>query len=195
MSLSLAIARNWWVLLLRGVLALALGILAFAWPGMTLFVLVALFGAYMLVDGVAAIALGVGARHEGRNWWEMALVGALGIAAGVVAFFWPGITALALVVIIGVAAIVRGVVEIGAAIRLRRLIEHEWLLGLAGVVSIAFGVLLLMRPGIGMLALLWWFGIWAMVFGVVAIAQSLRLLSVKNRLEGRGGETPPLRVA
>lgn len=192
--MSLAVARYWWMLLLRGVFALALGIVAFAWPGITLFVLVALFGAYMLVDGIMAIGLGIGARHEGRNWWEMALVGALGVTAGVIAFLWPGMTAVALVIIIGAAAIVRGVVEIGAAIRLRKIIEHEWLLGFAGAVSVAFGALLLARPAIGMLALLWWFGIWAMVFGVVAIAQSFRLLGVKNRLEGRGGETPPLGI-
>lgn len=192
--MSLAIARNWWVLLIRGLFAVGLGILAFAWPGISLLALVTVYGAYMLVDGIAAIALGIGARHQGRNWWEMILVGAFGVAAALIAFFWPGATVLALLIIIGVASVVRGGSEIAAAIRLRKLIEHEWLLGLAGALSIAFGVFLLARPAIGLITLLWWVASWAVVFGVVAVIQSFRLLSLKHRLEGRGGAAPPIGV-
>jgi uncharacterized membrane protein HdeD (DUF308 family) len=191
--LTRAIAKNWWVLLIRGLLAIALGVLAFAWPGITLLALVTLYGAYCLVDGITAIVLGASGKGEGRNWWEMILVGVLGVAAGVITFLWPGITTTALLVIIASVSIVRGISEIVSAVKLRKLIEHEWLLGLAGAASIAFGVMLFARPAAGMLAMIWWFGIWAIVFGIFAVGQSLRLHSLKNRIEG-GGEIKPLGV-
>ena len=153
----------------RDLLAILFGIMAFVWPGITLFALVVLFGAYALLDGITAIVLGIAARTERsgdtpvrREWWAMILVGVLGIAAGIITF-WPGITAFALLIVIAVTAIVRGIAEVIAAIRLRKYIEHEWLLGFAGVISIAFGVVLLARPAIGALAVVWAIGAWAMV--------------------------------
>jgi len=178
-----AIAKNWWVMLIRGIAAVVFGILAFTWPGITLTVLIILFGAYALIDGISAVGFGVTSYRTDRSWWEMMLVGVLGIIAGIVAFLYPGMTAVALLVVIGVWAVIRGIFEIIAAIRLRQVIAHEWLLGIAGILSIAFGVIILARPLIGALAVVWLIGFWALLFGVAAIALSLRLQRVKHRLE------------
>lgn len=185
-----AIVRNWWMLLIQGIAAIAFGVLAFFWPGITLFVLVLLFAAYALVEGITAIGLAIAGRSAERSWWEMLLVGLLGVAAGLIAFFWPGITALALLVIIAAWAIVRGIFEIAAAIQLRKMIKNEWLLIVAGVLSIAFGVLLLVWPAAGALAVVWLIAIYAVVFGIVAIALSLRLYQVKSRIEGPTPRAP-----
>jgi uncharacterized membrane protein HdeD (DUF308 family) len=194
----LSIERNWWVLLLRGIFAILFGVMAFAWPGITLWALVILYGVYALLDGITAVGLGFAAHGEaqgaGRAWWEMVLVGALGIAAGIVTFVWPGVTATALLIIIAAWAIVRGIAEIVAAIRLRKMIEHEWMLGFAGLLSVAFGVILLARPVAGALAMVWVIGAWAILFGIVAIVLSLKLRARKNRREG-GGARPAVGLA
>lgn len=190
----LAIVRNWWVLLVRGICAVLFGLLAFSWPGLTLFVLVLLYGAYALADGITAIALAFASgRHDGRMWWQMLIVGLLGIAAGVVTFAWPGVTALVLLVLIACWAIVRGIFEIAAAIRLRKVIEHEWMLAAAGVLSVLFGIVLLARPGPGALALIWVIGAFALIWGAVAIGLSFKLRGLKVRWEhdhGIGGHPP-----
>lgn len=170
-------ARNWWLLALRGVLAVIFGVIALVWPGITLAVLVLLFGAYALVDGVVALFAGItgsGGLTGGDRWW-VALLGVVSIAAGIVAFVWPGITALVLLAVIGAWALVTGVLQIVAAIRLRREITDEWLLGLAGVISVLFGIFVLIRPGQGALAIVWVIGIYAIIFGVSLIALSFRL--------------------
>jgi uncharacterized membrane protein HdeD (DUF308 family) len=169
------IARYWWVLLLRGISATLLGVFAIVWPGITLWLLIIVFGAYVLVDGVAGIALGISGRVDGRTWWEMILLGLLGVIAGVVAFLWPGLTAVILLFIIAWWAIIHGVLEIIGAIKLRKVIQGEWLLILSGLLSIAFGVWLLLRPGVGALAVMWLIGIYMIVFGITTIALSLRL--------------------
>lgn len=149
------------------------GIAAFVWPGLTLFVLVALYGAYAIVEG--AISL-VGAFRSGEGFrWSLLLWGLLGIAAGIVAFVWPGITALALVYVIAVWAIVKGIVQIAVAVRVRREIKGEWLLGLVGLLSVAVGVLLAAFPGAGALSLVWLIGAYALVAGGATMALGLRL--------------------
>jgi uncharacterized membrane protein HdeD (DUF308 family) len=176
------IASNWWVLLIRGIAAIAFGIAAFSWPGITLAVLVILYGVYALLDGVAAIGFGVANHSTHQSWWEMIFVGALGIIAGIVTLLWPGLTVVVLLAVIGIWAIVRGIVEIVAAVRLRKMIAHEWLLAAAGVLSITFGVIVLARPLIGALAIVWLTGFGALLFGVTAVALSLRLQRVNHRL-------------
>jgi uncharacterized membrane protein HdeD (DUF308 family) len=176
------VTNRWWVVLLRGICGVVFGILAFVWPGLTLLSLVLLYGAYALVDGILSIGCGVAGRAATRSWWVMIIVGLLGVAAGIVTFMYPGITAIVLLVIIAFAAIVRGVFEIAAGIRLRKEIEGEFWLILGGVLSIVFGVFLLLRPGVGALAVVWLIGGYAIVFGIIAMMLSFRLRAVQERL-------------
>jgi uncharacterized membrane protein HdeD (DUF308 family) len=180
-----AIARNWPLILVRGVAAIAFGIICFVWPAISLLALVLLWGIYALVDGVGAIIWGASSR-----WWSMVVVGAVSVLAGLIAFFWPAITALALLYLIAAWAIVRGAVEIAAAFRLRHSIENEWLLGLAGLASLAFGVLVALFPGAGALSVVWLIGVFAVVFGILAVSLSLRLRSLKRTVRRRYEEVP-----
>jgi uncharacterized membrane protein HdeD (DUF308 family)/sporulation protein YlmC with PRC-barrel domain len=170
------LGRNWWALALRGVAAILFGILAFAWPGITLFVLVLFFGAYMLVDGIFAIVAAVRAAGREARWWLLLIEGVLGVLAGLVAAFWPGLTALALLYFIAAWAIVSGILEIAGAIRLRREIEGEWALGLSGALSLLFGVLLVVIPApAGLLSLVWLIGAYALAFGVLLLVLAFRI--------------------
>jgi uncharacterized membrane protein HdeD (DUF308 family) len=172
------LARNWWALALRGLAAILFGILAFAWPGITLFVLILFFGAYMLVDGIFSIVAAVRAAGEEERWWLLLIQGILGVLAGLVAFFWPGLTALALLYFIAAWAIVTGILEIVAAIRLRREIEGEWALGLSGALSVIFGVLLIVLPApAGLLSLVWLVGAYAVATGVLLLILAFRVRS------------------
>ena len=149
---------SWWSLVLRGLAAIAFGVLAFVWPTITLTALVFLWGAYALVDGAFAIAAGVKSYGENKRWWVLLLEGILGVAAGLIAFLMPSITALVLLILIAAWAVVTGAFEIAAAIQLRKEIKGEWLLALAGVASILFGLALMLNPGVGALAVLWLIG-------------------------------------
>jgi uncharacterized membrane protein HdeD (DUF308 family) len=171
------LGRHWWLVALRGVASILFGILAWLWPGLTVIVLVAIWGAYALFDGVFALVAGIRARDQrgGKPMWALVIVGLLGIAAGVLTFLWPGITALALLMFIAAWAIVTGVFEIIAAIRLRKEIENEWWLGLSGALSVLFGILLVANPGAGAVALIWLIAAFAIVFGVMLVMLSLRL--------------------
>ena len=169
-----ALAKNWWLILLRGICAILFGVLAFALPGVTLFTLVILYGAFALADGVFAIAAAIMGGATAPRWW-LAVVGLAGIGAGVLTFAWPGITALVLLFFIAGWAIATGVMQIIGAIRLRREIDNEWLLIACGVLSVLFGLVLLIRPGAGALALILVIGAFAVVEGVVLVALSLRL--------------------
>jgi uncharacterized membrane protein HdeD (DUF308 family) len=169
---------SWWSLVLRGIAAILFGILAFVWPGITLVALVFLWGAYVLVDGALAIAAGIKTHGENKRWWLLLIQGILGLIAGIVAFVIPGITALVLLMLIAAWAIVTGAFELVAAIQLRKYITGEWLLALAGICSIIFGVLLVLNPGPGALAVVWLIGAYAIVFGVLLIALGLRLHSM-----------------
>jgi uncharacterized membrane protein HdeD (DUF308 family) len=169
------------MLALRGLAAVLFGIGAFVWPEITLAALVLLFGAYALVDGIFAIAHAFGAGTQFRALFV--LEGIAGIAAGVVAFVWPGITALAMVYLIATWAVATGILEIIAAVELRKLIDNEWLLGLGGVASVAFGVVMALQPQAGALALIWLIGGYALVFGVLLLALGFRLRAADQRLE------------
>jgi uncharacterized membrane protein HdeD (DUF308 family) len=176
------LARNWWALVLRGLAAILFGVLAFAWPGITLFVLVLFFGAYMLVDGIFAIVAAVRAAGEEDRWWLLLIQGTLGVLAGLVAIFWPGLTALALLYFIAAWAIVTGIMEIVAAIRLRREIEGEWALALSGALSVLFGVLLVVLPApAGLLSLVWLIGAYAVATGVLLLILAFRVRSEASK--------------
>lgn len=173
-SLLHALARNWWLEVLRGVAAIIFGILAFVWPGITLFTLVLFYGAFVLVDGVLAIAAAIMGGNAAPRWW-LAIVGLAGIVAGALTFLWPGVTALVLLLFIAAWAIVLGVFEIIGAIRLRKEIEGEWLLILNGAISIVFGLVLLWRPELGALAVVWIIGAYAIILGVIYVLFGLKL--------------------
>lgn len=180
------LSRNWWALALRGLAAILFGILAFAWPGITLFVLVIFFGAYLLVDGIFAIVAAVRAAGEEARWWLLLIEGILGVVAGLVAFFWPGLTALALLYLVAAWAIVTGIMEIVGAIRLRRELVGEWALILSGVLSFIFGVLLVVIPArAGLLSLTWLIGIYAIAFGVIMLVLAFRVRGLARSAEGR----------
>ena len=159
------LAQNWWALVLRGVCAVLFGLVAFAWPGITLAVLILFYGAYALVEGVLAVAWAVVGRQGGSFPWGVLLAGLAGVAVGIWTFMYPGLTALALVYLIAAWAAVRGIFEIIAAFHLRKEIDNEWLLALSGLLSLGLGVLLFAAPGAGALAVLWWIGAFAIVFG------------------------------
>jgi uncharacterized membrane protein HdeD (DUF308 family) len=169
------VCKRWWVLMLRGLAAIALGICAIVWPGMTLLSLVFVFATFTIIDGVASIVLGFRGEADGTVWWTMVMLGLLAIAAGVFAIAWPGKTFLILAMIIGISAIVRGMFEIYAAIALRKELDDEWILGLSGFMSVLFGGLILFRPGAGLLAITLLIGAYMLALGVFAIALALRL--------------------
>jgi uncharacterized membrane protein HdeD (DUF308 family) len=169
-----ALAKRWWLILLRGVVAILFGIATFVWPGLTLLTLVLLYGAFALADGVIALAAAVTGRHAVSTWW-LVLVGILGIAAGIVSFVLPGMTALILILLIGAWAIAHGIVEIIAAIQLRKEIDNDWLLILAGVLSVAFGILVIAAPGAGALGLIWAIGAYSILFGILLIGFAMQV--------------------
>ncbi len=171
------LADRWWVLVLRGAAAVIFGILTFIAPGASVFALVALFGAYAIVNGVLLLAATASVPAGVPRWGWLLFESIASIVAGVLTFIWPAITALVLLYLIAAWAIVTGVGQVIAAVRLRETIRHEWLLGLMGVLSIAFGVLLAVFPGAGALAVVIWIGAYALVFGALLVALGLRLRS------------------
>ncbi|HET9908887.1 MAG TPA: HdeD family acid-resistance protein [Anaerolineales bacterium] len=167
------LAHNWWTLVLRGLAAILFGILAYVLPDITFTVLVLLFGAYALWDGVFALIGAV--RAQGERRWILVLEGLVGIAAGLVTFFWPGAATLAILTIMAVWAIVTGVFEIIGAIRLRKEIEGEWFLLLSGLLSVLFGLALVIWPVAGLVAVTWMIGAYAIIFGILLIVLGFRL--------------------
>lgn len=174
------LSRYWWLVALRGAAAIVFGILAFIWPGPTLGALVILFGAYVLVDGIISLITGISDRSTNDRWWVMLLEGLVGIAAGILTFVYPGITAVVLLYLIAIWAVLTGVLEIAAAVRLRREIEGEWALALSGIFSILFGVALFFFPGVGALAVIWLIGAYAILFGALLVYLGVKLRSVKS---------------
>jgi uncharacterized membrane protein HdeD (DUF308 family) len=172
---TVVLAEWWWTFILRGLLAIAFGVLAFAAPAWGIAILVALFAAWALIDGATSLYLGFRHRATARSWWLEILEGLAGIAAGVIALLFPGFAAEILRLLIAVWAIVTGVFEIVMAVRLRRQISGEFWLGLAGVASIMFGVVLVLFPGAGALSLVWLIGSFALVFGIFLVILGWRL--------------------
>jgi uncharacterized membrane protein HdeD (DUF308 family) len=168
------LARHWWIFLVRGLVAIALGLLALFYPAATLVTLILFYGVFALVDGVFAVVSAIRGTGMGSRWW-LALVGVLGIIAGLVTFFWPGITALALLTVIGVWALIYGIFEIIGAIRLRKEIDNEWLLLIHGVLAVLFGLMVLVRPGAGAVALIWLIGSFALASGIVLVVLAFGL--------------------
>jgi uncharacterized membrane protein HdeD (DUF308 family) len=188
MNNPLALTR--WLIGLRGVLAIIFGVLAFIWPGLTALVLVFMFGIYAVFDGVLTLASAFRARASNPRWWLGVLEGIVSIAAGLIAFIWPAQTAVALVFVIAAWAILTGILEIAAAIRLRDEIKGkgEWAIALTGVVSIILGVVLLINPGNSILALTWVIASYAIIFGLLMIYLAI---TARSQIDRGGGQTVP----
>jgi uncharacterized membrane protein HdeD (DUF308 family) len=169
------LARNWWLVALRGVAGIIFGILTFVMPGITLLTLVLLFGGYALVEGVLNVIAAVRGRRQEQRWWALLIEGLVSLAAGIVTFVLPGLTAVVLLYLIAAWAIITGVFELVAAIRLRHRITGEMWLALSGVASIVFGVLMAIFPGAGALAVVLWIGAYAIVFGALLLGLAFRL--------------------
>ena len=168
------LARNWKLLLLRGIIAILFGLLAFAWPHITLYVLIVLYGIYAFGDGVIALVAACTSGAVAPRWW-LVLVGIFGLAAGLATFFYPGLTALVLLTFIGIAALIRGIFEIVGAIQLRKEIDNEWWLILGGVLSVLFGLVVLIHPGAGALAIVWLIASYALAFGIMLVGFAFRV--------------------
>ncbi len=182
LALLPALAENWLLLFLRGIVTIAFGVLAFIWPGLSLLTLIFLWGAYAIADGVFALGAAVSSKggEIAPRWW-LALIGLAGILAGLLAFVWPAITAQVLLVFIASWAILTGALQIWGAIQLRKEIDVEWMLVLSGLLSIALGVALLARPGVGALAVIWLIGSFAILVGCIYVSLALWLKKHKRQ--------------
>ena len=168
------LSRFWWMILLRGVVAVIFGIMIFTSPGLSLLSLVFLFGGYAFIDGVGNAVTAIAGRDEQENWWVLLLAGLAGVGVGLLTFFRPGVTALVLLFYIAIWAITTGVLQIVAAIRLRKIIEGELWMVLGGVASVLFGILLVANPGGGALTVLWLIGAYAVAIGAITIILAFR---------------------
>jgi uncharacterized membrane protein HdeD (DUF308 family) len=168
------LVQNWWALALRGVAAVIFGIIAFALPGVTLTVLVLFFAAYLLVDGVFALIAGLKAAERHERWGALALEGILDLVAGAAVVMWPGLTLVVFIYMAAFWALVTGIALLVAAFRLRK--QHgEWTMILAGILSIAWGILVAVFPIAGILVWAWWIGAYALIFGIAMLILAFRL--------------------
>ncbi|UGQ58558.1 HdeD family acid-resistance protein [Rhodococcus pyridinivorans] len=170
----------WWVVLLRGILAVLFGVVALVWPGITVWALVVVFAAYAIIDGIVLVVQSVRDKPEGWGWWLA--MGIVSVLAGLVALFWPGITALALLYVIAFYAILFGITGIVGGIRFRKVPESGWVWSvLAGVVAVLFGIVLLIFPGEGILSLIVLLGIYAILFGVLLVILAFQARSAAKK--------------
>jgi len=174
---------SWWLIILRGICALLFGVLAFVWPGLTLVALVALFGAFAIANGIFSLMTSIQLPGGTSGRGSLAFHGVLSILAGVITFFYPGLTAVSLVFVIAAWAIITGVAEIVFAVKLRHVLPHEWLLILSGVLSVVFGFLIVAQPGAGALSIIWIIGAYAVVYGVSLLAGALWLKKVGGEIK------------
>lgn len=177
------ITHNWWMFAVRGLIAILFGVVALIRPDQAMQALVLLFGAYALVDGTFAIFAGIASRRYFERWWAVLLEGVAGVVIGLLTFFWPNITALALLYCIAAWALITGILEIVAAIQLRRVITGEWALILGGLLSIAFGVMLFISPLAGAVSVVWMIGLYAVVFGTSEIIFAFRMHSLRQEFK------------
>jgi len=170
--------RHWWVPVIRGIAAIVFGVIAFVYPGLTVAVLVLLFGAWVLVDGIFRVIGAIGHRASDKEWGFDLIIGIVGIIIGFLTFHAPQITALALIIYIAAWALMIGATEIALAIKLRREIKGAWFLILMGLVSIVFAVMLLWNPAVGAAALIWIMAWYAVILGVLGVIFGFRLRSL-----------------
>ncbi len=170
-------ARDWSALAIRAVVAIVFGILVLLWPSLTLRVLLVLFAAYVLIDGLVTLGGGLRMQEDRTRRWIVLLKGCVEIVAGIVALFWPGITATTLLYVIALWAIASGVLDVVSAVRLREAGAGGMLLAIAGVVTVVFGLLLFVSPAAGALAAVLLIGVFGIVYGVLLLAFAFLLRS------------------
>ncbi|HEX5809067.1 MAG TPA: HdeD family acid-resistance protein [Anaerolineales bacterium] len=186
----LNLSKNWWLLVLRGVMAILFGMAAFLMPGIAWLSLILLFGVYAVVDGVFAMLSGVISSKYSPRWWVFLLEGIVSVAAGVIALLRPDLAGTVLILLIAAWAVVTGILEIAAAIRLRREITNEWMLGFGGFVSIVLGVVLFLQPTAGGLIITLMIGVYALIFGILLVVLGFRL----RKWNSLGSEKDTLRA-
>ena len=189
-SMTSQLASQWGWIALRGLAAVSFGVMAFVWPELTLIALTLVWGAYVFLDGVLALMAAYHIRRHRKPLWPLVIVGLLGIAAGTVTFVWPDITAGSLLLLIAAWALVMGAFQIASAITIRKSIDNEWLLGLSGIISIIFGVVMIAYPRAGALAVAWTIGTFAIPFGLLLIMLGFRLRGYSTLPESRTTNIP-----
>ncbi|HLV37038.1 MAG TPA: HdeD family acid-resistance protein [Spirillospora sp.] len=177
------LSKNWWIYLVRGIASILFGLLALFMPGLTLMMLLAAFAAYAIVDGAATLFAAFASRGTDNRWWMGLLEGAIGVIAGLAAILWPDVAGFTLLMVIAAWAVLTGILQVAAAIRLRKEIDNEWWLALSGVISVLFGLYVLLFPGAGALALAWLIGLYAILFGAFFVALSLRLREQQGQMD------------
>ncbi len=170
-------SEHWWVVLLRGVLAILFGVLAYSWPGLTALILVTIWGVYALIDGVFGAIAGIRGK-----WTSLVIMGLLGIAAGLVALLWPGLAAVSLLWVLAIWVIVAGAMQIAAAIRLRKEVQGEWMWIVSGLLMVGLGLVFFLRPGAGILSVTWLLASLAIVWGILLVMLSFKLKGLKGRM-------------
>ncbi len=170
-------SEHWWVVLLRGVLAILFGVLAYTWPGLTALILVTIWGVYALIDGVFGVIAGIRGK-----WTSLVIMGLLGIAAGLVALLRPGLAAVSLLWVLAIWVIVAGAMQIAAAIRLRKEVQGEWLWILSGLLMVGLGLVFFLRPGAGILSVTWLLASLAILWGILLVMLSFKLKGLKGRM-------------
>ena len=178
------LGRNWWLVLLQGVLSVVLGVLALAWPGVTLGALILLWGLFALLNGVVDVFSAIGAAGSHRSWGSHLAGGLVGILAGLAILRWPGLSALFVLYLVAIWAIMMGIVRLVGAIPAHEALPHAWLVALGGVVSVLFGIAMFAWPGVGLLTLVYLVGIYAIVYGVIPRVLAFRLHSLPTRITG-----------
>lgn len=173
---SMILAQSWWAVAIRGLLAIAFGVIALGWPGVTLLSLLLFIAAYLLVDGIFSI---ISAVRAPERWITLVLQGLASLTAGIIAFAWPGITVAAFILLLAAWSVVSGVLTFASAFRLTKEHGRVWL-ALGGLAQLAFGILLVAAPAVGAVVLTWWIGIYAIVFGVILLVLAFRLRSRRD---------------
>ncbi len=183
LSVFTRLFRNWWIVAVRGVLAIVFGALALIWPDTTKLVLVLLFGTFALVDGFSATAAGIALAPHFKRWWALLLKGLTGVMIAVLTFSWPNITGLVLLYFIAAWAVITGIFEIVAAIEFRNMVSREWTMILGGILSVLLGVLLFAFPSAGAMSIVWLIGMYAIAFGIMELLIAFRLRSLLRSIE------------
>lgn len=173
-----AVVERWWVHLLRGIIAIAFGLVAFVWPQMTMLTLLFFYGVFALLDGF--IVIGGIAGRAGSSAIGSLLAGTIGIGIGLLTLFWPGVVAVGLVVYVGIWAMIRGAMDVFHGLQLRKRIPNEWSLPVSGLLSILFGFLIFVAPQLGIVAIIWPVAACAVLAGILLIALAFRLRGLES---------------